>query len=135
MLHKSLLMTGFEPRISCVGNDRSTNWATTNHCPTSIYFSINRLFDVIGRYYQRILFKFNKYLRLVSKLKFATEPKILWNDGWRQRLLRFRLRLPRAIENILQSKLYHCALNQDRNFSITVEIQPHIEESTADCVL
>ena len=29
MLDKSLPMTGFEPRISGVGGDRSTNWATT----------------------------------------------------------------------------------------------------------
>ena len=31
-------MTGFEPWISCVGSDRSTNWATITPLPDSVSY-------------------------------------------------------------------------------------------------
>ena len=29
---------GFEPRPSGIGSDRSTNWASHNHCPLSVFY-------------------------------------------------------------------------------------------------
>ena len=48
MFDKSLPMTGFEPRISGVGGDRSTNWATTTAQLCNLFVVNSNLWTISG---------------------------------------------------------------------------------------